>query len=309
MAGFNSSQLRSAMNRMKSQVRQAEQKINREIKKSVSDYNRGIQKYNQEVRSYNSKRRQAIYKLNSEFRRLSQPQRTRTVEVVLVQPGRIEIETRPNIIRLIESQKGLSFSSDDVTNSIHQSLLDLTDNEVTETVDTYNLLVKPDDIPKSQQASELLLDSSFEQILGAVDSEFIHIWQGALWALNPKNTDRARQFMTSSRELIRLIIEKVAPSDKVILYSPSCERDQNNRPTRRSKLKYLCRNLPCMGMSEFVESDIQSTIDLYDLLSGGTHRQRNTSSDEALLAIKDRVQHCAGFVISIFKNEMEIEID
>src|SRR4051812_48297552 len=110
MAKFNSSQFRSAMNRLKSQVRQAEQKISREVKKQVSDYNRGVQKYNQEVRQYNSKRRQAIYKYNSDLRRLSQSQRKRTVEVVLVQPGKIEIETRPNIIRLIESQKDLSFA-------------------------------------------------------------------------------------------------------------------------------------------------------------------------------------------------------
>lgn len=307
MAKFNSSQFRSAMNRLKSQARQAEQNINREIRKNVSDYNRSVQKYNQEVRRYNTKRKQAIYKFNSDLRRLSQ-QRSRSVEMVLVQSGKIEIETRPNVILLIESQKDLAFQPS-TSAGFNLSLPNLTENEVAETVDTYNLLVQPDEIPATEDAEELLLDSSFEEVLGAIDSEFVSIWRGALWALNPQNTDRARQFMTSSRELIRLLIDKVAPPDQVLSVLPSCEKDQNGRPTRRAKLKFLCRNLPCGGLSEFVERDIQATIDLYDLLSGGTHRQRNTSSDTALLAIKERVQHCTGFVISIYKNEAELEIE
>lgn len=309
MAKFSSSQYRSAVNKLNSQIRQAQQKVNREVKKQVADYNRGVQKYNQEVRKHNTKRKQAIYKFNSDIRRLSQQQRSRTVEVVLVQSGKIEIETRPNVIRLIESQKGLNFQAAPSLDVFQQTLPNLTENEVAETVDTYNLLVQPGELPITENAGELLLDSSFEEVLGAIDSEFVNIWRGALWALDPRNTDRARQFMTSSRELIRLLIDKVAPIEQVLSSHPDCEKDQNNRPTRRAKLKYLCRSLPCQGLSEFVERDIQSTIDLYELLSGGTHRQRNTSNDSALLAIKDRVQHCTGFIISIFKNDSDLEVD
>ena len=315
MKKFSSSQFRSQLNRMKSQARQAEQKLksavrkaDRENKKVISDYNAGVRRHNQAVRQSNTKRKQAIYKINSELRRLSQPSPRISIETVYQVSGDVYAETRHGITDLIESRDRFSDVSynDQATKSL---LVDIPDNEVIETVETYNYLVRPDTIPQQEPSGGILSESDFGHVLSAVDPEYCNIWNGALFSLNPNNPDRGRQFMTSSRELIRLLLNNVAPSERVVEHNPDCEKDEKGAPTRRSKLLFLCRLFPEIHLPTFVERDINATLDLYRLLSGGTHRARNNQDEQALLRVKDRVEHCAGFIISLHQGSDEIEIE
>lgn len=144
----------------------------------------------------------------------------------------------------------------------------------------------------TEQPSDDLQNTMLVEELRKISHDLDSRWQGAVYALNPHNPDAARHFCTSAREIISQILELKAPDVNVISSMPSCDRNEQGKPTRRAKLKFL---LTQKGMieepfEEFVEQDMENIVQLFRVFNDGTHGSAGTFSFQQLNSIKKRVE-------------------
>ena len=125
-------------------------------------------------------------------------------------------------------------------------------------------------------------------------------WRGAVFALNPQNPDAARHFCTSARELFTEFIECKAPDNEVFAYNPSCERTDRGNATLREKIKYMMRALDMDdSVAEFADANIQNILELFHVLSDGTHGTAGRYEYEKLVQVKKRVEQGINFLCEI----------
>ena len=152
------------------------------------------------------------------------------------------------------------------------------------------------DTPADELENAELLDG-----LRKISPDLDDRWNGAVFALNPKNPDAARHFCTSAREIITRILEIKAPDSEVFALLPDCDTTDRGNPTRRSKLRFFLHR---QGMTEgtleeFVENDIDNIIQLFHVFNEGTHGSAGTFDFPQLNAIKKRVEDGIVFLTEI----------
>ena len=133
-----------------------------------------------------------------------------------------------------------------------------------------------------------------------VSADLNNRWKGAIFAINPQNPDAARHFCTSAREIFTEFIELKAPDEAVFQYNPNCQKTNQGNATRREKIKYMMRN---SNMDEsvisFAEADITNILELFHVLSDGTHGPAGRYSYQNLLQVKKRVEQGIYFLCEI----------
>lgn len=121
-----------------------------------------------------------------------------------------------------------------------------------------------------------------------------------MFSLNPANPDATRHFCTSAREIFTEAIEITAPDEVVFAHNPHCEKTDRGNATRRAKISYLLSKKGIDASAEqFVDDDITNILDLFHVLSDGTHGAAGKYSIAKLKAIKKRVEGGIGFLCSI----------
>jgi hypothetical protein len=130
---------------------------------------------------------------------------------------------------------------------------------------------------KNSIRNEVIVEGRTEEVLtNAGSGDLIQMWEGAKAALNSTNNpDYARHFAASLRELITHFIQRLAPDNEIRQWTSSPEDFHNNRPTRRTRLKFICRSINHDNFSKFLIKDIDSTLEVMDLFQEGTHKVSN----------------------------------
>jgi hypothetical protein len=292
------SQINQSINKYNQAVRQH----NSAVKKQINDYNRAVNQYNQkikrnidnynqEIRKFNAEQERRKQKLNQSIKAFNNS-RTRTT---------ITIFYRESVDQLQRSYNDLDdFNQNNsyYTERNPKLFEDYPTQETNNSIQLYNSLNGIDEgdyiVPQELQQSYII------QKLNEISYDLGNRWQGALFSLNPNNPDASRHFCTSVREIFTQIIDIKAPDYSVISCFPDCELHQN-KPNRRFKIKYILyqKTIKSEQLENFVESDINELLSLYQTLNDGTHGSAGKFTTQQLLKLKKRTEDSISFITEL----------
>lgn len=144
---------------------------------------------------------------------------------------------------------------------------------------------------------------SVDEELASFDGKLLNLINGARQSLKSDNPDRARHVTTSVRELFTQILHRLAPDAEIKTWTNDVEHFRDNRPTRRARLLYICRNFSCDPLTKFVEDDVRAALTLIDSLNAGTHVVESKLTTFQLEAIVYRMEALALFLLKISRGE------
>ena len=268
---FNSSQFRSKIRQLQNKQRQAINNYNRQVRqynsavqKAVSNYNAAVRQYNSTVRKNRQIIRSNISKLNS-----TRTRTTYAVSLTVMQRNYYEVN-------------GV-YSEDAYVTPQQNAILDLIEQEQANSIVTAQLIENPD------QPVDNVEDVEIGNKLLNISEDLNNRWRGAIFSLSPQNPDAARHFCTSVREIFTELIELKAPDNEVFAYNPDCAKTERGNATRREKTKYMMRNLNMNKCAvNYAESDIANILELFHVLSDGTHGYTITAKLRTGLAMMKR---------------------
>lgn len=268
-------------------------RINRHNKKVVDDHNRAIRQNNQNARVAVSKYNQAVRAHNAAVRQdhqrrqnqLAQLRRQASTQYVEVQTSTFDLSGRFERVEH-EARSSAAISE----------LLALSEREASNSADVAQALVA--DSPATPEIAE---DTGILEYLSGFSQDLCDRWKGALYALNPVNTDAARHFCTSVREIFTEILEKWADNEDVLADDPACDLTPNGTPSRRAKIRYLLRKKGADSpeMLGFVEKDIEDILQLFRVFNEATHGAAGKHGYAKLQSIRHRVEGGIMFLAAV----------
>ena len=274
---------RISASQLRSKFRQAAQKR----KQAINRYNQAVRRYNQQVRAHNSRVRAQRRRIKSELARLSR-QSTTTRYVVY----RTSVYRMHKAYARLEQRTGsLHLGSD------YEQAIALSGRETANSLEVMNsLLGSEPDSPKEGVAD--LQSVKLTNELRNISQDLNDRWTGAVFSLSPRNPDAARHFCTSAREIITQILEITAPDQDVTNIFPECERTDQGKPTRRTKIKFILhrKKMTNGALEDFVEQDIDNILQLFRVFNEGTHGSAGKFDLHQLASIKKRVEDGIAFL-------------
>ena len=286
---LSSSQIRSKLRQAQTRQRQAVQKwnsavrtYNNKVRHDNSERRRAIDAYNREVRSYNARVRANRSRLRSALQSLS----TRTTTV--------------RYIPFHSSVAALYSAYDRLDNSDADPFLsDLAEREIANSVTVLNTLLG--DNSHVQVGDGELSSTKLSESLSRYSTDMQDRWSGAIFALNPRNTDAARHFCTSAREILADVLDTEAPNAEVLSRFPDCQVTEQGTPTRRAKIHYCLdrSGLNNGALEDFIDANINDLSVLFKDLNTGAHGPAGRFSLPQLAVIKTRVEDAIDFICEI----------
>jgi hypothetical protein len=260
-----------------------------------------VNKYNQEVRRYNQTRKNAVNKHNQAVRAhnarvRANHQRIKNELTRLSRQPAVRITTRTVVYRTSVEALHSSYARLDqyadthALNERYNRVLDLSERETANSLVVTNRILG--DESAGDTPAEPLEEGELRDGLRAISPDLDNRWKGAVFALDPRNSDAARHFCTSAREIITKILEIKAPDADVFAELPGCERTERGNATRRSKVKYFLhrQGMVLDALEDFVEQDMENIVQLFEVFNTGTHGSAGTFDMPQLTAIRKRVE-------------------
>ena len=278
------SQLRSKLRQAQSKIRQAGNKQ----RQTLNKLNQAVRSYNSKVRTHNARVRANRDRLRRELQKLARASS---------RPQYVTFRTSVEAVQ--QSYATLVHREDANTyDDRFNLLLDLSEREAANSVTVINTL--QGETPETQQDSKLS-SSGISDILIELSPEILDRWNGALFALDPRNPDAARHFCTSARELLTAILERYAKDDDVLATMSNCELTDQGKPTRRSKIRFLLYRIGILddALTDFVESDMENVVQLFRIFNDGTHGSSGRFTHSQLQSIRVRVEDAVAFLGNI----------
>lgn len=300
---YNPSQFRSKLRQIQSKLKQDLSRIEREarqrqrqnqqkLRQAANDLDRAVRNYNQAARTHNAKVRANRARIDSALSRLKSAPRITTHTVYRTSTGQLH-ESFVRFERVAETS----------TNSELQRLYDLSELENANSLEASEALLgdaAPED-DEQQLDQEDLNRSRIRDQLRRISDDLHMRWEGAVFALSPKNPDASRHFCSSAREIFVQILDTFAPNADVIAAVPECPLTDQGTPTRRSKVHFILsrRGIDCNELEEFVENDIANVLELFHVFNAGTHGASGKYGISQLMSIKQRVEDGILFLYSV----------
>lgn len=293
MKHINTSQL-------KSQLRQAQRKT----QQAINQYNNAVRKYNNEVNRFNRELNQAISNYNSAVRlHNSQVQHNRQVikrELSKINNSSVHVRYSSTITAM-HSNYSKVIEHYDVGREItpeQETILNLAEQEQANSLIATNRLF--DENNDSQDNSDEIEDIAINNKLSLISNDLMNRWKGAVYALNPQNPDAARHFCTSAREIFTEFIELKAPDALVFQFNPNAAKTDRGNATRKEKIKYMMHGKDLDdSVAEFADADIDNILELFHVLSDGTHGEAGRYEFSTLVQVKRRVEQGINFLCAI----------
>ena len=164
-----------------------------------------------------------------------------------------------------------------------------------------NITVDNNDGLGDDSIGNAIIDSlpSVDDLLADFDQRLCHLLHGARHALQGDNPDRARHVTTSVRELFTQVLHALAPDAAVHKWTSNTELFHKNRPTRRARLLFICRDINCDPLSRFVEDDVRAALSFVDSLNSGTHVVESKLTRKQLASVVSRIESLLVFLLQI----------
>lgn len=281
------SQYASMVRQAEAKRRQAISKINQDISRYNREVKKAVDNYNREVRAHNSRVRADRQRLSTAIRRLEQEAR-KPVRVAYTVQSRTVYSSYERLERRAEAGH-----YDDSFNDA----LDLAEREAANSVELESALQTEPDPEEAEE--EMLADPTLIGKLATIETDLAERWQGALYALSPRNPDASRHFCTSAREIFSRIFESRAPDIEVRTADPNCPLTERGTPTRRAKIAYLLsrQRLTDDALETFIDDDIENILSLFQVFNDGTHGSAGKYGMSQLKLIKKRVENGLQFLV------------
>lgn len=285
---------------LRSKLRQAESKA----KQAINQYNNAVRKYKSDVNRYNRELRQAVSNYNSAVRKHNaQVQHNRQVikhELAKLKRASSTHVSYTSSVSAMQSSYGrvLQYYDAGVNITPEQSyVLDLAEQEQANSLIITNRLFGEE---QSAEPEQEIQDIAISEKLALVSDDLMNRWRGAVYALNPNNPDAARHFCTSARELFTNFIELKAPDSAVFAYNPNAKRTDRGNATRKEKLRFMMHDKGLdESVTDFADDDITNILELFHVLSDGTHGEAGRYKFSALVQVKRRVEQGINFLCAI----------
>lgn len=268
-------------------VKQAVDKYNRE----ATSYNRAVKRdisdYNREVRAHNARVRSNQQRLKAEIARLDR-QRS-TTRYVTVQTSTFALHTAYSHVD----------TQSELWNERGQELADLAEAETANSAHVTNTL-----LGDTAADAEEIEETSLTDELSALSLDLHNRWEGARFAINPRNPDAARHFCTSAREVIAELIDMKAPDAAVLQANPDCQRaPDGKRVARREKIGYLLdlNGAGYEALGNFVETNVNDVMNLFSQFNKGTHGTAGNFDIPTLRMVKHRVEDSIRFLSTLVR--------
>lgn len=275
------------MNKMQRESKRAVDNYNREARKHNAQVKKNIDNHNREVRTYNTAVRKHNREVDNQRRRL----RAEIARLDSRPRGTTFVTYRTSTQHFIDSYETAEDTypyapPDD------RRILDLVSDEAANSVALVNTLDGADeDTPARDTPGTDLTDE-----LAYLGSDLTSRWDGALYSLSPHNPDAARHFCTSAREVVIAIIDNAAPDETVTAADSTCEL-HNGRVPRRAKINYLLTRRGVTGhLTDIVDADIDNVMTLFRTFNDGTHGHAGRFTITELGAIRRRVESAITFL-------------
>lgn len=269
MGKFNMSQFKSQINKIQRESRRAQQ----QLKNSVNNYNRVVRQYNSNVRNYKNKIQRELNRLNSNY----------SIKTNYYVSTKLVHETYTKVSDLYEN------------GYIEENLFNAIENENANNLELSNVVFNNEEVENSDVE---ITESNISLKLMNISPELDERWKGALFSLNPKNPEAARHFCTSTREILKVLIDDGIKDSDVISDNPKCEKTNFGTPTRKEKIKYAMnrKGIDNSLIVEFTNQNIENTVSLINELSNGTHGHASRYSLNQLKSFKKRFEDSINFI-------------
>jgi hypothetical protein len=142
-----------------------------------------------------------------------------------------------------------------------------------------------------------------DYLLSRLDPDLVELLRGARQALTSSNPDRVRHFSASFRELLTHVLHMLAPDNEILGWSTSHQDFAKGRPTRRARLRYICREIDHEPFEQFVDKDIDAVLEFFQLFHEGTHKIAAQFTRRQLKALQIRVESAMRFLLEISSDE------
>ena len=271
------------MSSFKSQVRQAQRKVERQMQSEINKATRKFESdMNRELRKYNSNVRRNQQIVMRELNKLSSNSRVQTQYTISLKVMHQHYTDIENVYQ------------DTYITPEQEHILELIEREQANSLVTANVVANEDFTGVNTD------DVEIGNKLQVVSEDLNNRWKGAVFALSPHNPDAARHFCTSAREIFTEFIELKAPDAQVFKHNPDCEKTNRGNATRREKIKYMMRHIDIVeSLVDFAEADITNILELFHVLSDGTHGVAGRYEFDKLIQVKKRVEQGINFLCEI----------
>jgi len=161
--------------------------------------------------------------------------------------------------------------------------------------------VSPDDSDISKEVQHGL--DSLAELVIEVDSRFLKLLSGAREAVHSRNPDRIRHAIVSYRELFTQLLHKLAPDGEFQRWNKDpANLDEKGRPTRKGRMRYLCRDINCGEFKAYVEADINVTNTFLAIYSRITHEPECSFSEQQVKAAICKMENLLIYILSISRD-------
>ena len=278
---------RMKISQLNSKMKQIQNKTNQQLKRIQRDTERQIKKETTKmINDYKKNIRKNYQKLQKELNRFNNSQHMTTKYTISVR-------------NLNSSYEKVNATYNQLNSTTKEKeIFDYIEQENVNNLTVANALISSeaeDDIDTELQ------DNVIGNQLKKLSDDLNNRWLGAIFALNPHNPDATRHFCSFTREIFTEIFDKYAKDKEVFSVFPDCDKTDRGNATRKSKIKYFLykKGIDIKNATEFIDNDIDNILELYHILSDGTHGEAGRYSIIQLKAIKKRVEDGINFLCSI----------
>lgn len=266
---INMTKFRSQMNKLQREAKRAERKI----KQNINNFNREVREYNSNVRRNR----------NKILRELNRMQSANTLNTEYYTSVQLVHNTYTKVNELYN--KGI----------VDDKLFNAIENENANSLELGNVVLNKSEIEDSEESFD---ESNISDKLIKISPDLNNRWKGALFSLSPDNPEAARHFCTSTREILKVLIDDGIKDKDVINNNPKYEKTKNGTPTRREKIKYAMskKGISNELIIEFTDNNIENIVSLINELSNGTHGHSNKYSLDQLKLFRKRFEDSINFV-------------
>ncbi len=205
------------------------------------------------------------------------------------------IVKKPESARVVSELPALEvLNSVEVLESVSTAESDAEVNQKEPELEQTKESLKIEILGQREELEQLLITAGWQDL--------VRMWQGANAVLNSTNNpDYVRHFAASLRELFTQVIHRLSPDNEIKKWSENKNYFHNGRPTRKARLLYICRSINHNIFYEFVEEDVDSTLELMTLFNRATHAPIPPFSHTQLLTMQARLRAIINFLIEIWR--------
>lgn len=285
MAPMSRSQIQSRIRQAQQRRQRAIGEINRTVRKYNSDRNRAIDNYNREVRTYNARARRNRERLARELARSARPSSTT-----------VHIEYRRSVMTLRQSFSVIEGATNSGRWTYGDDIYELAAGEAANSVSVLNALDGQESTDEAE--GDQLKISTISGELESISVDLCGRWEGALYALDPRNPDAARHFCSSAREILTRIVEGLASDQDVLAAGEQYPLTPNGKVSRRARIMFSLdqQGRSSVELERFIEADIDNVVALFQEFNEGTHGTAGIFNLMQLKTMKRRVEDAVHFL-------------